>query len=73
MHSTWNQDLERLYGGEAAVKQDFKSHSDDTAVKLLDWLRRLHQSEQLGLKNRKSNQGKTLEQMIFSLECKDVS
>jgi hypothetical protein len=73
MHSPWNQDLEGLYGGEAVVKQDFKSHSDDTAVKLLDWLRRLHQSEQLCLNNRKSAKGKTLEQLIFSLECKDVS
>jgi hypothetical protein len=54
-------------------RQKKKSHSDDTAVKLLDWLRRLHQSEQLGLNNRKSAQGKTLEQLMFSLECKDVS
>uniref|UniRef100_A0ACD5YDQ3 Uncharacterized protein n=1 Tax=Avena sativa TaxID=4498 RepID=A0ACD5YDQ3_AVESA len=48
-----SKDLEQLYAGEAAaeqtgatVKQDFKSHSDDTARKLLDWLRRLYQSEQ---------------------------
>ncbi|XP_051188839.1 argininosuccinate lyase, chloroplastic [Lolium perenne] len=41
-----SKDLERLYGGEAAVRQDFISHSDDTAGKLLDWLRRLHQLEQ---------------------------
>uniref|UniRef100_A0ACD5XU92 Uncharacterized protein n=1 Tax=Avena sativa TaxID=4498 RepID=A0ACD5XU92_AVESA len=48
-----SKDLEQLYDGEAVVeqtgpmvKQDFKSHSDDTARKLLDWLRRLYQSEQ---------------------------
>lgn len=48
-----SKDLERLYGEEAAVeqmgamvKQDFKSHSDHTTGKLLDWFRRLYQSEQ---------------------------
>ncbi|KAM0913809.1 hypothetical protein ACQ4PT_011917 [Festuca glaucescens] len=41
-----SKELERLYGGEAVVKQDFKSHSDDTVGKLLELLRRLFQSEQ---------------------------
>ncbi|KAE8801690.1 hypothetical protein D1007_22725 [Hordeum vulgare] len=36
------KDLEQ--GAGAAPKQDFKFHSDHTAGKLLDWLRRLHQS-----------------------------
>ncbi|KAM0913813.1 hypothetical protein ACQ4PT_011920 [Festuca glaucescens] len=39
-----SKELERLYGREAAVKQDFKSHSDDTVGKLLNLLRRLHRS-----------------------------